>query len=220
MSDIKPYVTAATLAEKTKTWLKKVQPFDRPDLKLNRAKAALLVVDMQKFFLTPGVDAYTEGGSAIIPNLKKLIKAFRAAGRPVIYTRHVHKADKSDAGIMGWWWQGMCLEGSPESEVHPEIAPLPGEKVIFKHRYSSFYNTDLEIVLRCLGIEDVVVTGIMTNLCCETTAREAYMRDFRVFFPADGTGASHEDMHQATLLNLSFGFAAITTVDDLILQIK
>jgi hypothetical protein len=58
---------------------------------------------------------------------------------------------------MGWWWEGMCLEGSPESEVHKSIAPLPEEKVIFKHRYSAFYNTDLETVLRCLKIEDLVI---------------------------------------------------------------
>jgi ureidoacrylate peracid hydrolase len=55
---------------------------------------------------------------------------------------------------MGWWWEGMCIEGSPESEIHDNISPLPGEKVILKHRYSAFYNTDLETVLRCLKIED------------------------------------------------------------------
>ena len=55
-----------------------------------------------------------------------------------------------DASIMGWWWQGMCKEGTPESEVHADIAPKQGEKEILKHRYSAFYNTDLETILRCL----------------------------------------------------------------------
>ena len=110
----------------------------------------------------------------------------------------------------------MCLEGSPESEVHKSIAPLPEEKMIFKHRYSAFYNTDLETVLRCLKIEDLVITGIMTNLCCESTARDAYFRDYRVFFMADGTGSINEEMHQASLLNLSFGFAYVTGCGEII----
>jgi nicotinamidase-related amidase len=105
----------------------------------------------------------------------------------------------------------MCLEGTPESEVHPELAPLPGEKEILKHRYSAFYNTDLETILRCLKIEDLVITGIMTNMCCESTARDAYFRDYRVFFLADGTGSITEDMHLASLLNLAFGFAWVTS---------
>jgi nicotinamidase-related amidase len=138
----------------------------------------------------------------------------------VIYARHVHHPDKIDAGIMGWWWDGMCLEGSPESELHDEIAPLPNEKVIAKHRYSAFYNTDLETILRCLKIEDLVISGIMTNMCCESTARDAYYRDYRVFFLADCTGSINEEMHLASLLNLAYGFAYVTTVEDIIGQMK
>lgn len=107
----------------------------------------------------------------------------------------------------------MCLEGSPESEIHPDIAPLPGEKVISKHRYSAFYNTDLETVLRCLQIEDLVISGVMTNLCCESTARDAYQRDYRVFFLADSTGSINEEMHLASLRNLAFGFSFVTSAD-------
>jgi nicotinamidase-related amidase len=114
---------------------------------------------------------------------------------------------------MGWWWKGKCVEGSRESEIHPELAPLPGEKVVFKHRYSAFYNTDLETVLRCLDARDLVVTGVMTNLCCESTARDAYYRDYRVFFLADGTATVNEEMHVASLLNLAYGFAFVTTAD-------
>jgi nicotinamidase-related amidase len=82
--------------------------------------------------------------------------------------------------------------------------------VVDKHRYSSFYNTDLETVLRCMKIEDLIITGVMTGMCCESTARNAYYRDYRVFFPADSTGRINEEMHLASLLNLSFGFAWVT----------
>jgi nicotinamidase-related amidase len=109
----------------------------------------------------------------------------------------------------------MCIEGSPESAVHDSIAPLPEEKIVLKHRYSAFYNTDLETILRCLKIEDLVISGVMTNMCCESTARDAYYRDYRVFFLADGTGSINEEMHLASLLNLSFGFAFITTAEQI-----
>jgi nicotinamidase-related amidase len=100
------------------------------------------------------------------------------------------------------------------------LAPAPSEKVIFKHRYSAFYNTDLETVLRCLRVEDVVVSGIMTNMCCESTARDAYYRDYRVFFLADGTGSVCEEMHLASLLNLAFGFAYVTTSEVIVDQLS
>ena len=175
-----------------------------------------MVIDMQKFFLDPASPTYTCGGTAIMENIKQLIETFRAAGRPVIYSCHVHDRNLSDAGIMEWWWKGMCIEGTPEAQVADEIAPLPGEKIIYKHRYSAFYNTDLETVLRVMKIEDLVITGIMTNMCCESTARDAYFRDYRVFFPADATGSVTEEMHVGTLLNLAFGFAQVVKTGQMV----
>ena len=207
---VEPYVTPDTLSEKTGVWLQRIAAFNEHEMRLDAGRSALLVVDMQKFFLDPDSPTFTCGGLAILSTVRSMIEAFRRNGRPVIYTKHVHHPDNIDSGLMRWWWKGMCLEGSPESDIHPAIAPLPGEKVVAKHRYSAFYGTDLEIVLRCLKVEDVVVSGIMTNLCCESTARDAYFRDFRVFVAADGTGSINEEMHVASLLNLAFGFAFVT----------
>jgi nicotinamidase-related amidase len=210
---MEPYVTPETIKQKSKLWLENILAFNKHKMQINREKSALLVIDMQKFFLDPTSPTFTCGGLAILPTLKQLIQAFREANRPVIYTCHVHHPNHIDAGNMGWWWEGICIEGSTESKVHNDIAPLPNEKVVFKHRYSAFYNTDLETVLRCLRVEDLVISGIMTNLCCESTARDAYYRDFRVFFLADSTGSINEEMHLASLLNLAFGFAFVTTTD-------
>jgi len=216
---VEPYVTAETIGFKALEWLERIRPYNRHEMRLNPDKSVLLVIDMQRFFLDADSPTFTCGGLAIFENLRRMIEAFRRAGRPVIFTRHVHHPDNLDSGIMGWWWEGKCLEGSPESEIHPELAPLSGEKVVFKHRYSAFYNTDLETVLRCLKVEDLVVSGIMTNLCCESTARDAYFRDYRVFFPADGTGTISEEMHLASLLNLAFGFAFVTMSDAIVTQL-
>ena len=213
---MRPYVTDKTIAKKSREWLAKIKPYNEHRMTLDPAKSALLVVDMQEFFLDESSPTFTCGAAAILPSVKRMMKAFRDAGRPVIFTRHVHHPDDLDSGIMGWWWEGKCVEGSPESEIHPSIAPRPNEKVVFKHRYSAFYNTDLETVLRCLKVEDLVIAGVMTNMCCESTARDAYYRDYRVFFPADGTGTINEEMHLASLLNLSYGFALVTTSDAIV----
>jgi len=213
---MQPYVTADSLKEKTQTWLKQIAPFNTHEMHLDITASALIVVDMQEFFLNPASPTFTCGGEAIIPNVQRLLAAFRKKNRPVIFTRHVHHPSGMDAGIMGWWWEGMCHEGTPESEVHHALAPLDGEKQILKHRYSAFYDTDLETILRCQGVKDLVVSGIMTNMCCESTARDAYYRDYRVFFPADGTGSVIEEMHTGSLFNLAFGFAHINTTDDIL----
>jgi nicotinamidase-related amidase len=211
-----PYVTTDNLPQKTTEWLNKIRNVNVHNFTPDLSKMALMVIDMQVFFCSPGAPAYMDAVPAILSNVKKLIEQFRIWNRPLIFTRHVHRADGSDAGIMKWWWQDMCVEGTPESEIHPELTPLPNELVVTKHRYSAFYNTDLEILLRGKGITELVITGVMTNMCCETTTRDAYMRDMKIQFVADATATSNEDMHLASLLNLALGFANITTTNELI----
>ncbi len=217
---MKPYANTENIEKKADIWLNKIQNFNQHPMKLNVNACVLIVVDMQNFFLDPVSPTFTCGGLAILPGIKNLIEKFRKAGRPVIFTRHVHHPDNLDAGIMGWWWQGKCIEGEYESEIHSDLKPLSNEKVILKHRYSAFYNTDLETVLRCLKIEDIVIAGIMTNMCCESTARDAYYRDYRVIIPADGTGSINEEMHIASLLNLAFGFAHISKIETIADQLN
>lgn len=217
---MKPYVTVDNIGTTALAWLEQILPYNQHEMQLNVGASALLVIDMQRYFLEATSPAFTCGGLAILPTVKRLVDAFRRAERPVIFTRHVHHPGDLDSGIMGWWWRGKCLEGSPESEVHPDLAPMPDEKVVFKHRYSAFYNTDLETVLRCLKVEDLVVSGIMTNMCCESTARDAYYRDYRVFVPADGTGTINKEMQLASLLNLAFGFAFVTTCELIVAQLN
>jgi ureidoacrylate peracid hydrolase len=203
----------------TEKWLQQIAPYRHHKLVLKPGAAALMVIDMQNYFVDSGGRAFIKGTRAILPNVQKLIAAFREAERPVIYTTHIHKPDGSDAGIMGWWWGDMILEGEEQAEIYPDIAPNPGEKIILKHRYSAFYNTDLETILRCAKIDDLVITGVMTNLCCESTARDAYYRDYRVFFLADATTTAREEMHLATLMNLAYGFAYVGTTREILSQL-
>ena len=91
---MEPYVTTDTLEASTRRWMERIAPFNEPRMEFSPGSAALMVVDMQKFFLDPASPTFTCGGIAIIPTIQSLLAAFRAAKRPVIYTRHVHHPDE------------------------------------------------------------------------------------------------------------------------------
>jgi nicotinamidase-related amidase len=168
---------------------------------------ALLVIDMQEYFRSIVIP--------ILPELTQLIHCCRNANVPVIFTHHAHKNPIEDAGMLAKWWEELIIDGTPQAEILSEIKLLPTEKIIHKNRYSAFFNTDLDRYLQQHYIQQLIIGGVMTNLCCETTARDAFVHDYEVFFLKDGTATSNEDFQQATLLNLSFGFAQIMTCQEI-----
>jgi nicotinamidase-related amidase len=214
------YVTRHNIAGKTRQWLAAIGAVNTHRMRLHVPKSALLVIDMQRFFADPGGRGYLSCTAAIVPNLRQLLKVFRRARRPVIFTRHAHHPRMLDAGIMVRWWKENIVEGTPDSEVISGLAPRASEKVVTKHRYSAFFDTDLQTVLRSLRIEDLIISGVMTNMCVESTARDAYFRDYRCLIPADATGAPTEEMHCASLLNLAYGFAWVTTSAAIVQQVR
>lgn len=157
-------------------------------------KTALLVIDMQNDFVKPGAPMQVPKATDMVPKLQKLLNVCRAKRIPVLYTAHVHSPDGSDWGLMGDFWEPIrnrtaLMDGTEGADIYKEVYPAQGEPVIKKHRYSGFYGTDLEIRLRNMGIEAVAITGTVTNICCESTARDAQFRDFKVVFLNDVTGA-------------------------------
>lgn len=160
--------------------------------KLLRTETALIVIDMQREFLEQSSPVDTPRGRAMIPALSGLIRELRSIGVKIIFTRHVHRRDGSDMGLMAELWPivrdgTINAEDSSGTEIHPDLDVHEEDTVITKHRYSAFVSTDLEMVLRGLGIKNVVITGVLTNACCESTARDAMYRGFRVFFLSDLT---------------------------------
>jgi ureidoacrylate peracid hydrolase len=210
--------------DQTSKWLKEIKHFNNHTLKLRSKKACLLVIDMQNEFLAEDGSIFFHYASEIVPNVKRLVSACRSASIPVVFTGHVHEDPAVDGGMTAEWWpqikEGRCLiKGSRGAQIYSGLKARKGEKVIWKHRYSAFYNTDLEITLRGMGVTDLIITGVLTNVCCESTARDAFFRDFRVFFLADATATSEPEFQVATLKNLAYAFAYVTTTDHLLKQI-
>ena len=194
------------------------------DFPVQPRKLALVNVDLQNVFVE-GFPISAPDGPAVVARINKLAAACRKAGVLVIHTAHVTRKDGSNVGVMGEIIppvrEGMIAQGSFPAALHKDVKIEPGDIVLEKPRFGAFHGTDLELILRTRCIDTVIISGIATNVCCETTAREAMVRDFHVFFLSDGTAtcgmgnASAAELQKATQATLGFLFAQVLTVDEM-----
>ena len=210
------YFTPESIEEKSLDMLNDVQALkQKHQLKLSSEHSALLVLDMQRYFLEESSHAFVPSAVSIVPTISKLISAYSKRGIPVIFTRHLNT--DADAGMMSVWWRDLIRPESSASEIISELDSSSGT-VVEKSQYDAFYGTDLEGILREKGIEQVVISGVMTHLCCEATARSAFVRGFEVFFTIDGTATYNETFHRATLWNSAHGFAVPMLIEEIVLE--
>ena len=154
-------------------------------------------------------------------NILKVIRSCHQKEIPIIFTRHGHKdSAQEEGGELKEWWGQVILQGSEDWKFIPEIPIDSKDTILPKKHYSAFLETDLTRILQSKKVRDVIISGVMTNLCCETTARDAFMRGYRIFFLIDGTATGKSDHHLSTLKNLGFGFAYLLTTDELIQMLK
>jgi bifunctional isochorismate lyase / aryl carrier protein len=131
----------------------------------------------------------------------------------VYLTRHLNTPQ--DAGLMASWWHDLIRADQPLSCIDPRLEMKDGV-IIDKTRYDAFLETPLEMMLQERNIHQLVICGVMTHLCCETTARTAFMRGFEVLFTVDGAATYTEAFHRSSLLNLAHGFAEPVLVQDIL----
>lgn len=192
----------------------KARPFD---FSLDPAQTALIVIDMQRDFIEPGGFGETLGNDvsllqAIVPATARLIDGFRKAGLPVIHTRECHAADLSDCppakrergnpslrigdpGPMG----RILIAGEDGADIVPELYPIPGEIIIDKPGKGAFYSTPLGEILRSKGIRQLVFAGVTTEVCVQTTMREANDRGYECLLAIDATESYFPAFKQAAI---------------------
>jgi len=211
------YMRTTDSGEKARQWIGQVErhPGRRMRFKLDISSSALLVLDMQEFFLSDKSHACVPSARAAIHNIQGLVEAFRKSRRPIVFTRH-SLAEAEEPGIMNRFWKDVVREGTPESALTPALRPSRSDVVLRKTRYSAFHGTDLENILRKRKVKSVVVTGVVTHLCCDSTARDAFMRDFEVYFVVDATASWTEDLHLSSLKALSDGVVIAVATEDVI----
>ena len=191
---------------------------------------ALVVVDMQNDFVRAGAPLEVPDAHATIPVQRRLLAEFRMRRLPVLYTRFVSLEQDN----LLWRWSPQCHPATracwpdharsyddapvprPCADVIDELAPAPGEPVIDKLGYGAFHGTDLDSRLRTLGVRSLVITGTVTQICVEETAREAVHHGYLTTVVADAVSSFAPDLHAATLRNFAMKFGWVVDADELI----
>ena len=195
---------------------------------------ALVVVDMQNDFVRVGAPLEVPDARATIPANQRLLEWFRREGRPVVFTKFV--AGPKPTLMWNWspviappiccCWPGVTRSyGDAAGELEctavvDELAPLPGEPQIEKYGYGAFHRTPLTDVLRARAVDTVVISGTVTQICVEDTARGAFHEDFQTVVVADAVSSYEPDLHRATLRNIELKYGRVLTTDDLLGELE
>jgi ureidoacrylate peracid hydrolase len=201
-----------------------------PDIR----KSVLIIVDMQNDFLHgdgnfshiarqhPEYSIDMPFLVGTIPNVKRLADAFRTAGRPVVYLAHVLKPDYSDAAFP-YWRVGIepgtgnrthCVEGTWGAQIIDDLKPQEGEHLVVKKGFGGFSNTPLDTVLRNLGVNTCVVSGVTTCVCVSSTVRGGVEHNYRMILVGDAVAEVDRITHEAELKTMARLFADVKTADE------
>ncbi|MCX7624355.1 MAG: cysteine hydrolase [Thermomicrobium sp.] len=151
---------------------------------------AVVVIDMLNDFVTGKLG--NERVRSVVEPIRELLAAARAAGIPVVYVGDAHLPSDPEIAI----WGPHAMKGTKEAETIPELAPQSSDFVLEKRTYSAFYETGLDLLLRSLGVDTVVITGLHTNICCRHTAADAFARAYKIVVPEDCVNAFTEEEHR------------------------
>lgn len=171
-------------------------------------KLALIVIDVQRGELDPPAQtgiAVMDGAAGRHERIRGLVDSARTADVPVIFIQEVHKPSGIDFGRELDGAEGPhCIEGESATELAEGLVPRPDEYLIRKRRYSAFFATELDLVLRCLGTEMLILVGALTDVCVHYTAADAHQRDFHFRVVSDCVGGSSRAAHEAALDAMSY----------------
>jgi nicotinamidase-related amidase len=185
---------------------------------IKKEECALLVIDMQEDFVNPSHSMAVPEAYRMVPRMKKVIEECRALKVPVIFTAHNIAGDCCHDFYKFWKpiENGAIKEGTPGADIYEGIYPLPNERVIrTKHAYCSFAGTDLDYVLRNLGVKTLIISGTLTNFCCESTARSGYFLNYHIVFGEDINATDSALAHEATLRTMRRGFGRVMPAEQI-----
>ncbi len=173
---------------------------------------AVIIIDMIVDFVTGKFGG--EHAQKIIPNIKRLSEAARRRGIPVIYACDAHNRWDPEISI---WGEHAMLE-TKGSEIIPELAPKPEDFIIKKRTYSAFFQTELDDLLKKLGVKEVILTGVVTDICVQHTAADAFFRGYLIVIPSDCTNAVKKEKHEQALETMRSLYGAKITISEEIIS--
>lgn len=212
------YYSSVNINSKSREFLEllksRVYP-KKPDY--NPMNSALLILDMQDYFLSENSHAFVPSSPAIIPQINLLIRHYKDLALPVIFTRHINTYKNS--GLMDEWWRGMLSEEHSLSNINKDI-DSKDSIFINKSQYDAFYETELENILNKKNVSQLLITGVMTHLCCESTVRSSFIRNIMPIFPIDTTATYNIHFHLSSFINLGHGFTPLIHSEEIVLKLE
>jgi ureidoacrylate peracid hydrolase len=184
--------------------------FGREFFEVDPRSTALIVIDMQNAFVAEGATYETPPARTMLPNLERIINFAREQDMPIIWTQSDHSAP----------FGGVMLKKFPTIREDKLLPPKEGEYRVVKHKYDAFFETDLDSILRNNRIKTIIIVGTATNVCCESTARSGFFRDYQVAFPSDCNASFDDGMHQASLKTIDMFFGRVMTTEDLLDEMR
>lgn len=198
-------------------------------------ETALVVVDMQNYFMKAGFPSAAASSHGIVANVNRLAEALRALGGAVIWIQTKAGPEGAATGKEGWWtlrekyaperWKKRTEDlndGAEGYALWAEMDVRPEDEMVIKRRYSAFIHgsSNLEDVLRGRGIDTILITGVATNVCCESTGRDAMMLGFRSLMVADGNATFDDAAHRASLIGFYSTFGDVQTTDEVVALLR
>lgn len=197
---------------------------------LDAVRTALVVIDMQNYFVAQGFPLEVPLARGVVPNINRLARTLRALGGAVVWVQ------TTATGALEYWANYHEHMLTPERSktrlaqldekaegfaLYPKLEPLPTDLWVKKIKYSAFIpgSSDIDTRLRSRGIESLLITGTLTNVCCESTARDAMMLNYRVIMVADGNASLSDEEHAASLNNFLSYFGDVLTTDEVIARL-
>jgi len=176
-------------------------------------RAAIVVIDMQHDFVDKGAPIECVDGRTCIAPINSLIAQARVASRPIIFTQEAHRASGIDFGReLDYDEPAHCYEGSLGVEIIPQLDRRQSDYLIVKRRYSAFFATDLDILLRGLGVDTLILTGVATDVCVRATAQDAQQHDYHVVVPQECVAGTSIPAHAAALANIGYIFGHVVSL--------
>lgn len=205
----------------------RLHPFDR----IEGPKTALVVIDLQNAFMLPGMPTEVKCARDIVPNVNRLANAIRNSGGKVVWVKMTLDDERERWSVFFEHFgspahsaaeQRALSRGDPGHELYAELDVVPADFVVEKTRFSAFIqgSSDLDGILRKRGIDTVVIVGTVTNTCCECSARDAMMLNYKTIVVSDANAAHSDEEHNATLTNILRIFGDVLSTDEIVAHLS
>jgi len=192
--------------------------FNKAEVKVNPKKTAVIVVDLLNDFMKEGGSMVLAEGMVVVPPIKQVIEKAKAAGTLIVYVKDNHRKGVPDKEFL--IREPHCIEGTWGAEIIDELQPLDDDYVIKKRRFSSFFQTELDLILRNHDIETLIVVGVVTNICVRSTVHDGFFLGYKCIVPKECVMATSEREQESSLWDIDTHYGWVMSIKEVLSRLE